>query len=240
MRLKTDQTSFSVRAAWKPISKKIFTIAESFRRTTRRKSYSWLLKLNIDKFFPSLRILWLFWIAGYRIFFSSFLIVIESISSKNKYNVPKSSSTSHTWSMNSHLASPTIALRTLGKLSKRRGKVSLVSRGWPINYRPPYNTRSAFIPLSRSRAPRLLPRQGVRSPRAPRKHIHKTAGAKPLYISRLSFDLLPPSLADRGVAASSSSLERRRVEFISTKPRETAGANHELRPITGIVTDGVA
>lgn len=26
------------------------------------------------------------------------------------------------------------------------------------------------------------------------------------------------------------------VEFISTKPRETAAANHELRPITGIVT----
>lgn len=63
-----------------------------------------------------------------------------------------------------------------------------------------------------------------------RKHIHKTA----LYHERLP-PSLPPSLQRRGVAVEYRSAGEY-VEFISTKPRETAAANHELRPITGIVT----
>jgi len=91
-----------------------------------------------------------------------------------------------------------------------------------------YNTL-AFNPLSVDKSRDFCSSKGWR---ASKKHIHKTAEAKSLYISRFSSPISTPS----GRRVIRSSFEGRQVEFISTKPGETAGANHELHPITRIVT----
>lgn len=98
-----------------------------------------------------------------------------------------------------------------------------------MNYRPPITFAWLSTPLSSVRLLLLLGARGCSGGAvAWRKHIHKTGQAKPLYIPRRAPH--PPGNGGWRIG------ERRQVEFISTEQRETAGANHELRPITGIVT----
>lgn len=111
-----------------------------------------------------------------------------------------------------------------------------------MNYRPSITFLALGFqprfPASTAPPPPPSGARGVRGSRAVprRKHIHKTVGAKPLYITAPPHPFLRRSVGRANTAGVGESSSGRYVEFISTKPRETAAANHELRPITGIVT----
>jgi len=110
-----------------------------------------------------------------------------------------------------------LSAKNSGKLSKRRGKVSLVSRGWSINYRSPITLARLSTPPFPSTYPAIsVPARGA----ARRESIFIKLLEQNRFISQ-GFSCDHRSLpGPRG--GCTRSLEGQQVEFISTKPGETA------------------